>query len=448
MTFCVTIVGRENVGKSTLFNKLAKEKSSIVLNKPGVTRDYLKRKCQLFDIEFDIIDTAGWHLRKTSFSFNQIIKKNVIAAIEEADVILFIIDGQSQICDEDLVLAQLVRKSKKRVILAANKSDKDNKLSTQEIGSLGLGQCLHISAEHKLGFEEIYNKLNEYIPSETNQIIPEEVKKNLSIAIIGRPNVGKSTLFNRILEQERSLVSDLAGTTRDSVDHEVSILGQDITLIDTAGARRKNKIKDNIEGLSIKQTIAAIREAKITIQVMDAENIFEKQDLRISNLALENKSLFILVINKSDLIKNMKDFDDELQYLINKKLSQINDVKVIYTSFKNKFNRDEFFRPILDLWQKYDTRISTRELNDWLEDFLTKQNLPIVKGNTRLKIKYIKQSGSKPPSFTLFINISGKYQINSNLHKFLLNALKESFDLKAIPIKINFKTSSNPYSKS
>ena len=342
MRFCVTIVGRENVGKSTLFNKLTRENVSIVLNKPGVTRDYLKRKCQLYDIEFDIIDTAGWHLRKENFNFNQTVKKNVATAIQEADVILFIIDGQTQICEEDLILSKFVRKCKKQVILIANKSDRSGKLSTQDIRSLGLGSCLRVSAEHKLGFEDIYNKLNQYIPSKIDQATSEELKNNLSIAIIGRPNVGKSTLFNRILGIERSLVSDVAGTTRDSVDHQISILKQDITLIDTAGARRKTKITEDIEGLSIKQTMAAIRKADITIQVMDASSIFDRQDLRLSNLALNHKSLFILVINKSDLIENIKIFDDELRYLVRKKLSQLHDVKVVYTSLKKDFNAIKF----------------------------------------------------------------------------------------------------------
>ena len=332
-------------------------------------------------------------------------------------------------------------------MLVANKAEKTMKLSNQEVCSLGFGKCLHISAEHKIGFDQLYNELNLYIPASNNVEIHNSTNKNLTIAIIGRPNVGKSTFFNQILGKQRSLVSEFAGTTRDSVNHEILVNNQYLTLIDTAGARRKGNVTDKVECLAVKQTIAAIKKVNIIIQVMDANNIFEKQDLRLSNLALDNKSLFIILINKIDLIKNMKDFDEELKYLINKKLSQFKDVKVIYTSFKKKFNRDDFFCSILDLWEKFNLRIPTKKLNEWLEKFLKQNSLPIVHGNTRLKIKYIKQSDNTPPNFIMFINIAGKYQVNPNFHRFILQDLKESFDLNSIPINITFKASSNPFKK-
>jgi GTP-binding protein len=445
MALCVTIVGRENVGKSTLFNKLVKEKASIVFNQPGVTRDCQKKRCQMYDIEFDIIDTAGWHLRKTDLKFNHIIKEQVISAIKEADVIMFVIDGQSRICTEDLLLAQLVRKSKKSVILIENKSERLGVVTSQEIRSLGFGKSLRISAEHKIGFESLYDRLLKVTPA-PSKISPVDSQENdLFLGIIGRPNVGKSTLFNRILGVNKSLVSEKAGTTRDSVSHKIHFSNNTVNLIDTAGVRRRTKVTDSIEELSIKETISIIRKANIIIQVMDSQNIFEKQDLRLSNLALTNTSLFIFVVNKSDLIKNQRAFDEELQYLVKKKLSQFSDVKVIYTSFRKNFNKEVFFNEILELWETYNTRITTGQLNTWLQELLRSKTLPIIKGNTRLKIKYMTQSATAPPIFSFFTNMSSQYKINDNLYKFLLNSLKKSFDLTSIPVKLNFRGSSNPY---
>ena len=445
--FKIAIIGRENVGKSTLFNKLCQKEFSIVNNKPGITRDYIKHVARLSDLEFELIDTAGWYLNKNKKNAYLDIKNNVLSTIKEADLIFFIVDAKTPLSDEDLILAKKVKKLRKRVILLANKSESKFILTQKELLKLGLGKAVFISAEHKLGFDEIYNELA-LITSENSinlKVLQEKCEAKISISIIGRPNVGKSTLFNAILGFERSLISEIAGATRDHITYKIKIFDNVINLIDTAGVRRKCKIDEEIEGLSVNKTISAIKASDIVLLVMDSQLALEKQDLALANLALKYNKLLIPIINKQDLIDDMTQFKDEMNYLIEKRLPQIKDIRALYVSAKKNFNAQILFKEIINLWELYEIKIPTSKLNNWLSQTLKTYSMPIVKNNLRLKIKYVKQSNVKPPNFLFFINISDKLLISQNFEKFLINSLRKNFKLYGIPIRVNFVPSKNPF---
>lgn len=438
----IAIIGRENVGKSTLFNKLCQKELSIVNNQPGVTRDYIKHIGKLFDIEFELIDTAGWYLNKN----NKIIpnvRENTKAAIEDVDIIFFVVDAKSSLSEEDLTLARSTNKAYKKVVLLANKSESNIFLSQTDLKKLGLGLGIFISAEHKLGFDEIYQLIKDDLGKDTP--ISSEDDDSLSIAIIGRPNVGKSTLFNSILGFERSLVSDVAGTTRDYLIYKITELGTQINLIDTAGVRKRAKINEKIEELSIKKTISAIKASDIVLLIMDSEEAFERQDLILANLALNHNKLLIPIINKQDLIQNITEFKDEVKYLIKKKLPQIKDILAIFISANKKINKKNLFNKVINLWNLYNTKIATPKLNSWLNDTLAAYSMPIMKNNIKLKIKYVKQHSTCPPTFVFFVNITNKMLINKNFERFLTNSLRSKFMLSGIPINIHFVGSKNPY---
>lgn len=439
----IAIIGRENVGKSTLFNKLCQKELSIVNNQPGVTRDYVKHIGKLYDLKFEVIDTAGWYLKKKN-EITPKIKANTSSIIEKADFIFFVIDARTLLSEEDIILAKIIRKLQKPTILLANKSESKRVVTQKDLIKLGLEAGIFISAEHKLGFEDIYQAIKSYIDRSIG-LVEEENADNLSIAIIGRPNVGKSTLFNSILGFERSLVSDIAGTTRDYLLYEINTNGITVNLIDTAGVRRKSKIREKIEELSITKTIETIKASNVVLLLMDSENAFEKQDLILANLALRYNKLLVPVVNKQDLIKDISKFKDEIKYLITKKLPQIKDVTTIFISAQENFHQKSLFKKIINLWNLYNIKISTSKLNNWLNDILSTYNLPIMKNNIKLKIKYVKQNSSCPPTFIFFLNVSNKVEINKNFEKFLINSLRAKFLLHGIPIKIHFVFSKNPF---
>jgi GTP-binding protein len=463
----IAIIGRENVGKSTIFNKLCNKEFAIVNDQPGVTRDYITHQARLFDLEFELVDTAGWYLGKAKNELSVQIKSTTLAAIESVDFIFFIVDVKTSLSDEDLIFAKKILKLNKKTILIANKAESKRLLTQKELLRLGFGEAIFISAEHKMGFDDVYQamlpmldkvllpqsvqdqgaeEVEEEIEEESEKEVGEQKEQEeISISIIGRPNVGKSTLFNAILGFERSLVSDVAGTTRDHVVYNLEILGNKINLIDTAGVRRRAKVHEEIEELSVKKAMSAIRVSDVVLLVMDSQLALEKQDLILANLALKQNKLLIPVINKRDLIENFAEFEDELNYLIKKRLPQIKDVSIIYTSAKKNFNPKTLFRKVIELWKLYQTRVPTSKLNEWLSQTLATYSLPIVKNNTKLKVKYVKQSDTQPPTFLFFINISTKLDVNKNFETFLVNSLRKKFGLYGMPIKTNFVPSKNPF---
>ena len=436
----IVIVGRENVGKSTLFNKLCKKEISIVHNHPGITRDYIEHAAVLFDLQFTLTDTAGWYLNKNKKNIDN-IRDNTYRQIEKADLVLFIVDARTQLLEEDIVLAKILKKGVKSVLLIANKSESTIFLSQKNLLTLGLGEAIFISAEHKIGFDLIYDSIAPYLQGAESS----GKASRTSIAIIGRPNVGKSTLFNSILGFKRSLVSDIAGTTRDYLVYKINEHGKDINLIDTGGIRKKSKIHQNIEKMSVEKSISAISAADIVLLVMEADNVFERQDLILANLALEYKKLLIPIVNKKDLIKNLKLFKEEIEYLTQRKLPQIKDINTLLISANQGIDRKKFFRKIFNLWNSYSMKIPTSRLNSWLKESLDTYSMPTVGNNTKLKVKFVKQVSTCPPKFSFFINLTSQFSLNRNFEKFLINSLRKKFELDGIPIKIQFNKNKNPY---
>ena len=438
----ISIIGKENVGKSTLFNKLCHEKISIVNNQPGVTRDYINHLGRLFDFNFELIDTPGWYIKKK----NEIIlkvKTKTISAINISDIIFFIVDARSLLTIEDLILAKVIKKVQKKTFILANKSESITILKQKDLKRLGFGEGIFISAEHKLGFETIYKTLKNNI-KETTEFF-KQGNYNLSVGIIGRPNVGKSKLFNSILNFERSLVSHVSGTTRDYLIHKININRSKFNLIDTAGVRKKSKIQEKIEELSIKKTIYAMKLSDVILLIMDSKNLLEKQDLILANLALENSKLLIPIINKQDFITNIHNAKFKINCLLKKTLPQIKNIFTIFISAQNKFNKNLLFKIINNLWDLYNIKISTSKLNDWLNIVFKINNMPITKNNIKLKIRYMKQILYCPPTFNFFINIANKIQFNKNFERFLINSLRKKFSLSGIIIKVYFILSKNPY---
>jgi GTP-binding protein len=440
--FKVAIIGRENVGKSTIFNTLCGRNFSIVNDTAGITRDYVKHTAKLRDLFFEIIDTAGWYLSKNKKVLSEEILDNTLVAVNEADIILFVVDAKVAISNEDLLYAKQVLKMNKKVILLANKAEGKTFLSESDLLKLGFGAGIFISAEHKRGYDDIYNVLSELI---SDKFEDRKIEENfISIAIVGRPNVGKSTLFNKILGFERSLVSDIAGTTRDHIIYKISIDNYTINLYDTAGVRKRAKIDDSVEKLSVTKSISAIKHSDIVLLILDSQSAFEKQDFTVANLALKHNKLLIPIINKKDLISNIKEYKEELDYIISKKLPFLQDNEIIYTSINNSLNVTKLFKSVFKLWEKNNSRISTGQLNTWLVKLLKNYNLPRIKDKVKLKIKYIKQSDTCPLTFSCFTNISGPLNC-VNFEKFLINSLRKDFSLEGVSIKLKFISSKNPY---
>lgn len=438
----IVIVGRENVGKSTLFNNLCHKKISIVNDQAGVTRDYVKYTGEIFGITCQLTDTAGWHFTKKE-RLKIKIRSFIEIIINQADIIFFVIDARTLLTNEDIMFAKMIQKTKKKTFLLANKSESKILLSQKDFKSLGFGEPILISAEHKIGFDKINNLLLNYSSQTTNH--PKKTDDSISIAILGRQNVGKSSLFNTILGFERSLVSNIRGTTRDYITHKLSIHGIEVNLIDTAGIRKKTKIQDKVEELSVNKTLSIIKSSDIILLVMDPTHALERQDLTLANLVLKNNKLLIPVINKQDLINNPLIFQKTINNLLVNKLPQTKHIITIFTSSQEKMDKNLIFKKILYLWKLYSIKIPTSILNDWLIKTLKKYPIPISKNNVRVKIKYVKQYSSRPPTYVFFLNVINNSCISKNFKNFLLNSLRTRFNLKGIPIKMCFIASKNPY---
>ncbi len=450
--FKIAVVGRENVGKSTFFNKICRKNISIISDVSGVTRDYISSLVTFENLKFELIDTAGWHSSNAKRTFSEVIKSNLKGVLETVDLIVFMVDAKTPITSEDAALAKIVLKLGKKVIFLANKAEGKKHLTQAEAMRLGFGEPIYISSAHKLGFQDFYDELSYHMkdvkPEEDDDCALEDEEGKITISIIGRPNVGKSTLFNSILGFDRSIVSNIAHTTRDFVTYDARVIGKDFQLIDTAGIRRHAKVEQGIEKISVKRALQAIKMSDVVFLIMDAQTAFEKQDLIIANLTLENNKLLIPVINKSDLISNRKEFDSHVAPLMKKKFTNVmKDSEILYISAKNKKNIDALFSQTVKLWQVFKRKITTSVLNNWLRDLNEEGNQPRNSGKIPIKVKYVRQSSIKPPVFDFFINkITGK-AVGQHFEKFLLNEVKQKFEMKGVPVKINIVPSKNPFIK-
>lgn len=467
----IAIVGRPNVGKSTLFNRLAGKQLAIVDDTPGVTRDWRESEGHLFDQTFRIIDTAGLEESFDDSIFGR-MRKQTEAGLKHADVVVFMIDGRSGLTPLDEHFAGWLRKQKKPVILAVNKAENDKAVASAmaEAYSLGLGEPIQISSAHGIGMEELYHALTPYFEedeaeedSEENDVINEDAlddlegqedfefaqaeddpEKSIKIAIVGRPNVGKSTLLNAIVEDERVMTGPEAGITRDAVSVDWEYNGRPFRLVDTAGMRRKSKVVDNIEKMSVEDAMRAVRLAQVVILVIDANTPFDKQDLQIAAHIVEEGRAMVIAINKWDTIKEKNDLIEELKYKLETSLGQVKDVRMSMISALNGRNIHKLLGSVLETYEFWNARTSTGKLNRWLGRMESQNPPPLVSGRQN-RLKYITQIKTRPPTFAIWV--SQPKELPQAYRRYLINGLRRDFDIQAVPVRLLVRTSKNPYGK-
>jgi len=429
----VTIVGRPNVGKSTLFNRLAGRRIAITEDTPGVTRDRIYAECEWLDNHFTLIDTGGIEPNTTDTIFVQ-MRKQAEIAIDMADVILFMVDGKEGLTGADYEVAQMLRKSKKEIILVCNKIDKfvdeDNIF---EFYNLGLGDPISISSAEALGLGDlldiIISKFKDYHDTEVDE-------NNTKIAVIGKPNAGKSSLINRIVGQERVIVSDIPGTTRDAIDTEFEHDGQKYTLIDTAGIRKKSKISENIEKYSVIRSFTAVERADVCLLVIDAIDGVTEQDARIAGYAHENGKGMIIIVNKWDLVdKDNTSFNKYIEEVRNK-LAYLEYAPILTMSALTGQRSNKVLEMINEVMEFRNLRISTGVLNDIVTESVLMNPPRTVKGK-RLKILYATQVSVAPPKFVVFCNDSTL--VHFSYVRYLENKIRENYEYKGNPVIIEFK---------
>ena len=440
----VALVGRTNVGKSTLFNRLTGRRDAIVHDMPGVTRDRREGTAKLSDLTFRVIDTAG--LEDIS-SLSKAMWEQTRKAIEQADVVCAIVDGRSSLNPLDKRLAVELRGLKKPVILLVNKCEGSEQ--TAQIGdaySLGLGDPIPVSGAHGLGMADLYTALLPYLEkADTDEIVSEDedAEKPLKISIVGRPNVGKSTLVNCLLGSERMLTGPEAGVTRDAICVDFAWKGHAIKLTDTAGLRKRGKVNESLEKMSAADTKRALDFAEVVVVVVDATNPLENQDLLIARQTVEEGRALVIAVNKWDKVDNPRQLMTQLKEKLRTGLQQVKGVPVVMLSAKNGTGMDllmkECFR-MYDIWNK---RVPTHKLNEWLRRMTEATPPPVAKNGRRIPMRYMTQVGIRPPTFVIFS--SNPDELPESYLRYLSNGLRQDYGLDGIPIRISMRKRNNPY---
>lgn len=428
----VAIVGRPNVGKSTLFNRLVGMRQAIVDETAGVTRDRHYGKCEWCGHEFSVVDTGGYTSNSEDI-FEGEIRKQVMLAIDEADLILFMVEVATGITDFDEEIADILRRSKKPVMLAVNKVDSGDKMyDSYQFYSLGLGEIWNISSANGGGTGELLDEIVRRLPQEDTVINEDEIHIP-RIAIVGKPNVGKSSLTNALLGQDRNIVTPIAGTTRDSIESYYNKFGHEFMLVDTAGLRKKTKVKEDLEFYSVMRSIRTIEHADVCILMIDAQTGLEAQDMAIFNLIHRNRKGCVVVVNKWDTIEKetntMRDYIEEIK----KRLAPFTDLPIIFTSVINKQRILDVLNAAAEVYANYAQKIPTSRLNEAMLPEIENYPPPSTKGKY-IKIKYITQLPTRSPSFAFFCNLP--QYIKDPYKRFLENKLRMHFNLTGCPIQI------------
>ena len=424
----VAIVGSPNVGKSTIFNRIVGRRRAIVDDQPGVTRDRLYETAEWLDRSFRLVDTGGIEIADRPFQ--EQIRVQTQLAIDEADVIIFVADGKKGISKDDRFIAKMLFKTNKPVILAVNKIDnQDMLLGLGEFYGLGLGEPIAVSGEHGIGIGDVLDRIIKVLPK------VEEVQYDdaITFSIIGRPNVGKSSLVNAILKKERVIVSDIVGTTRDSIDTKLTRDGQDYVVIDTAGLKKRGKIYESVDKYSMLRALAAVDRSEIVLLVIDANEGIIEQDKHVVGYAIEKKKAIIIVVNKWDLVKKEQNTQSNFEKEIRKQFLFLEYAPIVFVSAKTTSKVDNIFDKINMVHKAYDTHISTSLLNQVVQDAQMMNEAPDFNGG-RLKIYFVNQANSCPPTFVLFVN-KPRYAHFSYL-RYIENRLRDSFNLDGTPIEI------------
>ena len=424
----VAIVGSPNVGKSTIFNRIVGHRRAIVDDQPGVTRDRLYETAEWLDRSFRLVDTGGIEIADRPFQ--EQIRIQTQLAIDEADVIIFVADGKKGVSKDDRFIAKLLFKTNKPIILAVNKIDnQDMLMGLGEFYSLGLGEPIAVSGEHGIGIGDVLDKIIKVLP----KVEEVQYEDAITFSIIGRPNVGKSSLVNAILKKERVIVSDIVGTTRDSIDTKLTRDGQDYVVIDTAGLKKRGKIYESVDKYSMLRALAAVDRSEIVLLVIDANEGIIEQDKHVVSYAIEKKKAIIIVVNKWDLIKKEQNTQSNFEKEIRKQFQFLEYAPIVFVSAKTTSKVDNIFDKINMVHKAYDTHISTSLLNQVVQDAQMMNEAPDFNGG-RLKIYFVNQANSCPPTFVLFVN-KPKYAHFSYL-RYIENRLRDSFNLDGTPIEI------------
>jgi GTPase len=449
MSFTIAIVGRPNVGKSTLFNRLVGRRLALVDDLPGVTRDRREGEGRLGDLTFKVIDTAGLE-EAARDSLTSRMRAQTEAAIASADAVLFLIDARLGLTAADRIFAELARRSGRPTILVANKSEgRAGVGGAYESYELGLGEPVAISAEHGEGLSELYDALRAALPDLTEPVADDtdaevadaDPSRPIRIAVVGRPNAGKSTLINHLLGEERLLTGPEAGITRDAIAVELSWRGRQFRIHDTAGLRRRSRIEEKLEKLSVADALAAVRFAEVVVLLMDAGAQFEEQDLRIADLVEREGRALVIGVSKADLIEQ-PDSAAKLRREADHWLAQVKGVPIVPVSGLTGAGLDRLMQAVVDIHAVWNKRVATHQLNRWLDDALAAHPPPAVSGR-RLKFNYITQPKARPPSFVLFCTRADA--VPDAYLRYLVNGLRESFDLPGVPIRLTLREKKNPY---
>ncbi len=426
----VAVVGRPNVGKSTLFNALAGERISIVKDTPGITRDRIYADVTWLDKNFTLIDTGGIEPDSKDIILSQ-MREQAQIAIDSADVIIFLVDVKQGLTDDDSNVAQMLRKSHKPVVLAVNKVDDYKKYMADvyEFYNLGIGEPIPISAANRLGIGELLDEVIKFFPE--GEVVEED--ENIpKVAIIGKPNVGKSSIINKLLGEDRLIVSDIAGTTRDAVDTNLKYDGKEYILIDTAGVRRKSKIKEELERFMIVRTVAAVERCDVCVLVIDATEGITDQDAKLAGIAHERGKGLIIAVNKWDLVEKNDKTVNTFNDFIRDMLSFAPYAEILYISAKTGQRLPKLYNLIDVVNENHSLRVQTGVLNEIMAQAVAMQQPPTDKGK-RLKLYYITQVAVKPPTFVIFVN--DKNLMHFSYTRYIENRIRESFGFKGVPLK-------------
>ncbi len=448
----VAIIGRPNVGKSTLFNRLVGRKLALVDDRPGVTRDRREGEATLLGMDFRVIDTAGYEDEDPA-SLPGRMRAQTVAAVREADVALFLIDSRAGVTPLDEEIARWLRSETTPIILAANKAEgKSGETGILEAYSLGLGEPIAMSAEHGEGVVDLFEHLRPHVERDETSDGEEEDEQEgpLKLAIVGRPNAGKSTLINRILDQERLITGPEAGITRDSIAVDWEWRSPDgevrpVRLIDTAGMRKKAKVEDKLEKLSVADARRAVDFAEVVVLLLDGTRGLEAQDLRIADNVLQEGRALIVAINKWDVAENASALFNGVKAALDEGLAQARGIPLLTVSGKTGKGIDTLLKAAFEIREAWSRRVGTGELNRWFEEAVEK-NPPPAAGGKRIKLRYITQVASRPPTFVLFGNRTD--ELPESYRRYLVNGIRRDLGFGAVPVRLTARSSRNPFDRS